>query len=684
MQRSRERPGSREYPVYRTLKSKVRARKRKDQPSELQRRSIMYLGLGIDTGGTYTDAAIMDMANGTVIESNKALTTYPDLIRGINNSIEGLSPEHLKSIKFVSVSTTLATNTTLEGKGYPAGLILIGHTIPKKLASRYVISIRGGHDSNGNEIAPLEELETVREFVRQVKDKVAAFAVSGYFGVRNPEHELKVKEVIQETTDMPVVCGHELSMSLGAYERAVTALLNAELIPISRQFIKSVQTVMEEKGIKATLMMMKCDGSLVRIEEALRKPVESIFSGPAASLVGAAHLTGTDTCVTVDVGGTSTDISMISGGTPEISSSGAKVGGWKTMVKAIRMNTSALGGDSLVWIKRKTYLGPTRVIPLCLAASEFPGLLKKLEKTDTPNERIMDEIIQPTSFFIRNGESSPEYLTGELEEDERRIIENLGTEPLSVFEISERMGKHPLMFAGTLKNLIRKRHVNQIGFTPTDALHVLGEYARWDGRASILGAKILGKSQKKEAKEFSAKIKAEVVRKLTLELVSFFADDMKKEELEKLIANEAFLKFHLKIPVVLVGAPVRAYLKDLNEAVDAEIRIPAYHEVGNAVGALVGKVIHRTEVLIRPSAGGRAEYSVFSEIGKEVFEDYGEALDYGLSLSRRLISDYMDGYGLEMDNVKFDLRKNDVGSMGKAPLETRLVGIGVGTTGKLA
>jgi N-methylhydantoinase A/oxoprolinase/acetone carboxylase beta subunit len=644
----------------------------------------MYLGLGIDTGGTYTDAAIMDMSNGDVIDSNKALTTYPDLIRGIKNSIEGLDPGYLKRIKFVSVSTTLATNTTLEGKGYPAGLILIGHTIPKKLASRYVISIGGGHDSDGNEIAPLEDLETIREFVRQVKNKVAAFAVSGYFGVRNPEHELKVKEVIQEITDMPVVCGHELSMSLGAYERAVTALLNAELIPVSKQFIKSVQAVIEEKEIKATLMMMKCDGSLVRIEEALQKPVESIFSGPAASLVGAAHLTCLDTCATVDIGGTSTDIAMISGGVPDISDSGARVGGWKTMVKAIRMETSALGGDSLVWIRRKTYLGPARVVPLCLAASEFPGLLKKLEKNDTPNERIMDEIIQPTSFFIRNGVNSPEILSGELEEDERAIIEHLGTEPLSISELSERTGKHPLMFAGTLKNLIQKRHVSQIGFTPTDALHVLGEYARWDGRASFIGAKVLGKTLKKGAEDFSAQVKAEVVRKLTLELISFFAEDLKKEDLEKLLAKENFLKFRIKVPVVLVGAPVRAYLKELNETVDADIRIPAFHEVGNAVGALVGKVVHRTEILIRPSAAGKAEYSVFSRLGKEVFEDYGEALDYGLKLSHRLILEYMDGYGLEMDNVEFDLKQNDVGSRGKNPMETRLVGVGVGTTGKLA
>jgi N-methylhydantoinase A/oxoprolinase/acetone carboxylase beta subunit len=296
----------------------------------------------------------------------------------------------------------------------------------------------------------------------------------------------------------------------------------------------------------------------------------------------------------------------------------------------------------------------------------------------------MDEIIQPTSFFIRNGVNSPEILSGELEEDERAIIEHLGTEPLSISELSERTGKHPLMFAGTLKNLIQKRHVSQIGFTPTDALHVLGEYARWDGRASFIGAKVLGKTLKKGAEDFSAQVKAEVVRKLTLELISFFAEDLKKEDLEKLLAKENFLKFRIKVPVVLVGAPVRAYLKELNETVDADIRIPAFHEVGNAVGALVGKVVHRTEILIRPSAAGKAEYSVFSRLGKEVFEDYGEALDYGLKLSHRLILEYMDGYGLEMDNVEFDLKQNDVGSRGKNPMETRLVGVGVGTTGKLA
>jgi N-methylhydantoinase A/oxoprolinase/acetone carboxylase beta subunit len=117
----------------------------------------------------------------------------------------GLNAKYLKDVKFVSVSTTLAINTTLEGKGYPAGLILIGYSTTKKISTDYVISIRGGHDADGNEIEGLEDLESVEDFVMQNKNKVSAFAVSSYFGVRNPEHEIKVKEIIQSLTSLPVV-----------------------------------------------------------------------------------------------------------------------------------------------------------------------------------------------------------------------------------------------------------------------------------------------------------------------------------------------------------------------------------------------------------------------------------------------------------------------------------------------
>ena len=643
----------------------------------------MNLGLGIDTGGTYTDSVIMNLEDGSIIDSNKSLTTYPDIIKGIINSIEGLKTEYLINVKFTSVSTTLATNTTLEGKGYPAGLILIGYNLSRDVPTDHILSIEGGHDSDGNEVEPLGKLEEVKNFVKMNQDKVSSFAVSSYFGVRNPEHELMIKKIIQDLTDLPVVCGHELSMDLGAYERALTALLNAQLIPVIDQFIRSVRSVMQDKNINSVLMMMRCDGSLVRIEEALKKPVESIFSGPAASLLGAAHLTGLKDCLTIDVGGTSTDISMIHNGMPVISSSGAVVGGWDTMVKAIKMNTSAIGGDSHVWMYEKTHIGPNRVIPLCLCAAEFPSIINKLQNAERISRRIMNDIIQPTTFFMCNGVKSHCLHASELDGEEIEIFDAITEEPSSISDIASKTNKHPLMFESILRKLIQKRYIKQIGFTPTDVLHVTGDYTRWDSNASMLGATILSEYTSMESLDLCDKIKEDVAKGFVLNLISHCADNVKKTDLEKILNNTELMKFMLKTPVVMVGAPVTAYVKDMKHFINADIRIPEYHEVGNAVGALVGNVVYREEVLIRPTAPGSSQYLLFSEKGRYTFDDYQEALETANSLVNSTVSEYMADYGLSMDNVMFDLECNNIGSVGTVPLETKIVGIAVGSPRKV-
>ena len=639
----------------------------------------MNLGLGIDTGGTYTDAVIMDLAKGRIIDSCKSLTTYPDLVKGIECTLRGLKEEYLKEISFTSVSTSLATNTTLEGKGYPAGLILIGYSINKELPTNYVLSIEGGHDSDGNELRPLESLDDVRDFVLQNRNKVAAFAISSYFGVRNPDHETRVKEFVRKLTDLPVVCGHELSLNLGAYERAVTALLNAQLIPVIDDFIKSILSVMKKMGINSTLMMMKCDGSLVKIEEALEKPVESIFSGPAASLVGAAHLTGLKTCVALDIGGTSTDIAMIRDGIPIVNDTGAVVGGWKTMVTAIKMDTSALGGDSHVWVQKKMFIGPKRVIPLCLAAAEYPGLLDKLANAHTFFPRMMTDIIQPTTFFISKEIISPRMKVSGLEGEEIKILEAIGESPSSLSDIEKKTQMHPLMFVDTLRSLIRKRYVQQIGFTPTDALHVLGEYTEWNRSASFMGADILGSYLNMGRDDFCLKLKEEFQKILALHLVSYFSSDVKKEEIKKFLECSDLIMFKPRVPIVMVGAPVRAYERELGQLIEGDVTIPDFYEVGNAVGALVGDVIYRTEMLIRPSSAGNSSYTLFSDKGRHIFDGHQDAVDHAIANVEESVSEYMKGYGLTMENVNFELRKSDIGSMGTLPLETKLVGIAVGS-----
>jgi len=293
----------------------------------------MQYSLGIDAGGTYTDAVILRDSDSRILDTSKAITTYPDLMVGIRNAIDKLNPEHLSKVKLVSVSTTLSTNTILEKTGYPVGLILVGnYTVPRELPADYCIIVKGGHDSNGDELQPLD-ITAVEQFAVSLKKKVSAFAVSSYFSTRNPEHELKVKEIVLKLTGHPVVCGYELSQELGAYERAATAVLNAQLIPITYQFIHSITAEIKKRNLDAKILMLKCDGSVIDIKGAKLRPIETIFSGPAASIKGASYLSGLDTCAVIDVGGTSTDVSIIKNGVPELCEKGAVVGGWQTRVK---------------------------------------------------------------------------------------------------------------------------------------------------------------------------------------------------------------------------------------------------------------------------------------------------------------------------------------------------------------
>ncbi|MFY9199658.1 MAG: hydantoinase/oxoprolinase family protein [Methanosarcina flavescens] len=636
----------------------------------------MQYSMGIDAGGTYTDSIIIRDSDGKVMDSSKAPTTYPDLLAGIRNSIDGLDERYLKDVKMVSVSTTLATNTILEKNGYPVGLILVGdYEVPEKMNIEFHTIVKGGHDHHGAELTSLD-LEAVEAFVRKVKDKVSAFAVSSYFSVRNPAHELAVKALIKELTGMPVVCGHELSLDLGAYERGITAYLNAQLIPVANQFIRSIREEISRRGMDSRLLMLKCDGSVVGINEALEKPIESIFSGPAASLVGASHLSGLGTCAVIDVGGTSTDVSMLENGLPELCADGAVVGGWQTKVKAIRMETSAMGGDSHIWVRNmKINIGPRRVIPLCVAAVKYPGFLETLKKGRIPGTMRLEENVQPTKFCVRTGVEPSDL--GKLEKE---LFDRIGDFPASLNDIFWETQK--TLSPGLLDSLLRKRLIQAIGFTPTDALHVLGEYTAWDREASKVGAKLLERYTQTDHIDLCKQIKKDVARNMALNLVSFILKDVPPKEIEKILLSDKFTQFKMKIPVVLIGGPVVAYIKELKQILDAEIIVPEHAKVGNAVGAVVGKGIKRLEILIKSiySKDKKRMVLLFSPLGRETFGSYPEALEYADTLGRRLVMEYMTESGLDKGQVQIEVSKKDISlsETGAIPVETKLVFVGVG------
>jgi len=578
--------------------------------------------LGIDTGGTYTDAVVVDHASGAVLASAKALTTRYDLSVGMGQAVaaafggQTVSPAE---VSLVAISTTLATNAIVEGQGSPVCLLLIGydqelirqHGFERDLATQNVVYLRGGHDVAGNEVEPLDEA-AAREAILAWRNRVEAFAVSGYFGVRNPAHELRVRALVEELTALPVACGHELTTRLNAVRRATTAALNARLIPLLRELIVTVRRTLQEMDVEAPLMVVKGDGSLVRAEWAIQRPIETILSGPAASMVGAWHLADRRDVWVVDVGGTTTDIAALRDGRPRLNPEGAQVGQWRTMVEAVDIHTVGLGGDSHVRLSREGQLviGPRRVVPLCLLASEHPKILGELRRQVMTRQR---ESLAGQFVLAHRRPANA------LSEQDQDLLRHLATGPQSLASLVNRL-RYVSLLTRRIEGLEARRLVLRAGFTPTDALHVLGRFERWDTEASWLGAELLAAQANLSPEAFCGRVIAKVSNIVATALVSKVLGDeaalpdWEREPAATALLNRALGKVPgsdldcqlcLRRPVVAVGAPVEAYMPRVAEQLHTELVIPRHAEVANAVGAVAGGVVQQLRATIRPLNANR-------------------------------------------------------------------------------
>ena len=447
--------------------------------------------LGLDTGGTFTDAVLL--AGGRVIASAKALTTPWNLAVGIGQAIRAVlrllpGDSNREDVSLVSVSTTLATNAVVENRFSPVCTLLIGFDdamVERSGLQRHgtggqVVRIQGGHIATGEESSPLDEAGVARA-VAEYEARVEAFAIAANFSVRNPAHELRARRLIRALTPKPVTCAHELSSKLDAPRRALTAALNARLTPQIRHLIEALSRVLAEESINAPLMIVKGDGSLMKAQIALEYPVETILSGPAASVVGAGFLTGLADFVVADMGGTTTDIAVVSAGRPVISGEGALVGDWRTMVEAVDVRTSGLGGDSEVHFDRQHRLcvGPRKAMPLSLLAQSFPASLAGM-RSFAELERLP---AYATQFAFRNPDR---FLPAHLPAIERRVWDALDLEPRPVSEVV-RSGSG----LDALRRLADAGLATVAAFTPSDAMHVLDRQQGWCVEAAECGARIL-------------------------------------------------------------------------------------------------------------------------------------------------------------------------------------------------
>ncbi|MEL7564629.1 MAG: hydantoinase/oxoprolinase family protein [Dehalobacterium sp.] len=602
----------------------------------------MSLILGIDTGGTYTDGVIVEMKHKKILNKAKALTTREDLAIGIRNCINNLDFNDFDKISVVSLSTTLATNATVEGRGCPVGLLMIGHEPIGKVPVEHFAVLSGGHNIHG---MPLDELDEddIRKKIMEMKGEVDAVAISGYLSVRNPAHELRVKELVEEILDLPVVCAHQLTTSLGLHERTVTAALNARLIPIIAELIESVKRVLGEKKIDASMMIVKGDGSLMGETMAREKPIETILSGPAASIIGGTFLTDTKDALVLDMGGTTTDIALLKNGVPRINREGAMVGGWLTRVQAAEIFTYGLGGDSYLQLTRdgNVQVGPQRVWPLCVVAHQYPNLINELK---VHFEKYYDLMFaQATDCFMFIKRSTSERLT-ELEE---KVISILEQGPRSLYYLANILDLDPNLFS--LNHLVDIGVVARISMTPTDILHAKGTYTQWNSEAARMGVEILAHRIDKTAEEFIQMASEKIINDLCITCLQSLVGGeeqalwLKSNETAMYFVNKALspkekqvlkCSFQIDMPIVGIGAPVEAWLPEVAEKMHTQLVIPEHAEVANAIGAATGKIMETIKVLIKPGESDTG-YIMHAPWERIIFETLEEASEYALTEAKK-------------------------------------------------
>jgi N-methylhydantoinase A/oxoprolinase/acetone carboxylase beta subunit len=585
--------------------------------------------IGIDTGGTYTDAVVVDLRRHAVVSKAKALTTRGDLAIGVADALDavlnatGTPVATAQATRLVSLSTTLATNAIVEGHGSAIGVILVGFDaamaertgIARAIEGARILRVTGGHDHAGDELCQLDEA-SVTAFLDDTKDTVEAYAITSQYSVRNPEHELRVQALVRDLTGRPATISSDLAQALDAPRRALTAALNARIVSRIVALIGAVRAGMARHAITAPLMIVKGDGTLASAEQIAERPIETILSGPAASIIGAKFLSGLSDFVVSDIGGTTTDIAVLEGGWPRLDRAGALVGGHRTMVQAVDMRTFGLGGDSEVAIdaRGRVELRPARIMPLALLGQRWPGVLTDMRAA------LADAEGQPYAgrFAVRPlGQSNPGI--AHLSPREADLLKRVGAEPTVLGKIL-----HGPLARRTLERLVALGLVTLAGFTPSDAAHVLGLQSQWSHEAAMLGGLLFARATRMldpdggeaPARAFAQEVFEAVVAKTGRVLIQSLAGvptDGAEQMVAAVVEGRGRLG-NLAVglapvwPVVAVGGPAPVFYPEVGRRLGCAVVLPEDGDVANALGAAVALI--RAKAVVEISSSGMGEYRV--------------------------------------------------------------------------
>jgi N-methylhydantoinase A/oxoprolinase/acetone carboxylase beta subunit len=453
--------------------------------------------------------------------------------------------------------------------------------------------------------------------VAGLADQVMGFAVAARFATRNAAHEVAVRDLVRRVTGRPVTCSHELSAQLNGPKRALTAVLNARLIGMIDRLVAACERHLAAVGIAAPLMVVRGDGALISAAMVRERPIETILSGPAASIVGARWLTGASDALVSDIGGTTTDVALLRGGLPEIDPQGARVGGFRTMVEAVAMRTTGLGGDSEVHLITEGLdgglrLGPRRLVPVSLIAVDHGPMVHAALDRALSVEAVGEF---DGRFVVPMGGQA-----GGLSAREEAVLARI-TQPMPMAQaLASRLE------AAALQRLVARGLVMIAGVTPSDASHVLGRLDAWDGVAAQKAVLLLARRRNGSGERFAADaatLAQGIVDQLTAQTVdclleAAFGEDTgiegQPETLARHPLTRAGLDRHrgvvevtvgLGVPVIGLGASAPFYYGAVGERLGCRMILPEHAGVANAIGAVVGQVSQRAQGLVSSPSEGR-------------------------------------------------------------------------------
>ncbi len=620
----------------------------------------MRYGIGIDTGGTYTDAVIYDLLTKEVKAKAKSLTTKQDLSLGIGSALDFLPIELLKKAEILSLSTTLATNACVENKGGRAKLILIGSDkkslewsgAKEKYGLDYdnILCLENYCSFDGKEINHPDWEQVLRDNDNWFSD-AQALSVSATYATQNGAACEKVaKSEVTAKYNVPFIAASELATELNTLERGITAQLNAKLLPVIEEFMHAVTDAVKKRGLDIKTMVVRSDGSLMNSSHALSHPVKTILSGPAASIVGGCGLAKRPESLIIDMGGTTTDISIVVDSNPVMTNT-IQIGTFLTQVKGVYIDTFGLGGDSRLMVNcGRLELSPRRVLPLCIAAKTWPQIKERLQELLVEySESTFSQ--QEFLYLVKKPSDMNKYYKSETE-----LIERLEKEGILSIDAADPYGKSSARPED-------EGIIMRCGITPTDIMHIKGDFSLHDSEASRLGARYfmqkLGYSDtEQDLLQFCNEVYDAVCQKLYTNIVrvllcyhypKIFAKGLPTEltELiqkswqEKQLPNKQHfgLSFDTADSLVGIGAPTHIFLKKVADALGAECVIPEHAEVANAVGAIIADISATVSVEVTPNYSdgwleGFAIHSVDSE--PIMFEEADKAKEYALELARKL------------------------------------------------